>query len=307
MNDRDQKVLESYLNTLDKSLSKLSTSDRAEIITEIKGHVIDTLDRENHRSLDNVLASLGEAETVANKYLMERGLSLGKPSKTPVVKWLTIGFLGTVAMCLIFTAITMVFFSPLIEIDESAGRIRILGGLIDISDSKSRIEMSTSSHTKLSGSLDSKLNFSKSIISMTPEMSFKLAFNNGKIDISNSNNETLSWDCKLDESVEPIVTTIDGLVTLDISQSKGVKCDILVPQMNELKIEGINGKIDYIYPRVDSIIKLTSGKIELEFDDNIKYSHQINVLKGVKTGLPEQNEDGIKLNIDLTNGMVEGN
>lgn len=307
MNERDQKVLESYLNTLDKSLSQLSTSDRAEIITEIKGHVLDTLEREDQRTVDNVLASLGEAETVANKYLMERGLSLGKPSKTPVVKWLTIGFLGTVAMCLLFAALTMVFFSPLIEIDDSAGRIRILGGLIDISDSKTKVEMSRSSHTSLSGSIDTSAGASQKIMTMTPEMKFRLIFSNGKIEISNSNSETLSWDCKLDESVEPLVTNSDGLITLDMSQTKGAKCEVSVPPMKELSVEGINGKIDYIYPRVDSSIKLTSGKIDIEFDDNVQYNHQIHVLKGMMTGLPETNADGIKFNIDLVNGVVEGN
>ncbi len=295
MNERDHKVLESYLNTLDRSLKHLSVSDKAEIITEIKGHVLDTLDRENQRGLDSVLASLGEAETVANKYLMERGLSPGKPSKTPIVKWLTIGFLGTVAMCLIFTALTMAFFSPLIEIDDAAGRIRLLGGLIDISDSKTNIEIS------------SKSQVSKSILSMTPDMTFNLVFNNGKIDIVNSNSDIVSWNCKMDGSSEPIVTTVDKVLTLDLSKSMGAKCEIEIPAMKEFLIVGVNGKIEYTYPRVDSMISLANGKIDFEFDENVDYNHDVKVGKGFVKGLPPSISTGVSLKVDLANGMVDGN
>lgn len=279
MNDRDNKVLESYLNTLDRSLMKLSTSDRAEIIIEIKGHVLDAMEREDGRSLDSVLSSLGEPESVANKYLLERGMNPGQASKTPIVKWLTIGFLGTVGMFtfVIVLALVFIFF-----FDKDNG-----------SDSKSKFEFSSSSHD------------AKSIISMTPDMKFKLIFNNGKIDIENTESGTVSWECKLEASKEPVVTNVDGLLTLDLSESKGVKCDIQLPMISAFELEGVNGKVDYDSPRVDSSIMLSNGKLDFDLVDGMDYDHEIKVGAGIVKGFPDSIAGGTRLRVNLGNGVVE--
>jgi uncharacterized membrane protein len=72
--------LEGYLAKLETVLGPFSASDRAEIIMEIKSHVLAALDRDPNASMDSILAALGEPETVANRYLMERGM---KPTKPP--------------------------------------------------------------------------------------------------------------------------------------------------------------------------------------------------------------------------------
>src|SRR6187549_1830430 len=94
--------LESYLTSLERVLRPFPVSDRAEIITEIKSHVLSALERDPQARLDSVLSALGEPETVANRYLLERGLKPTKTSISPIVKWLIIGFLGTFAMILFF-------------------------------------------------------------------------------------------------------------------------------------------------------------------------------------------------------------
>ena len=94
--------LENYLTALDSALKPLSISDRADIVTEIKSHVMSALEREPERALDAILAALGEPETVANRYLIERGQKPSKPSISPAVKWIVIGFLGTFALILLF-------------------------------------------------------------------------------------------------------------------------------------------------------------------------------------------------------------
>lgn len=294
MNDRDSKVLESYLGALDKALAKLSTSDRAEIITEIKGHVLDTLEREPTRSLDNVLASLGEPEAVANKYLIERGMSPGRASKTPVVKWLTIGFLGTLAMLIAFIIIAVAFFSPLIEVDEQAGRVRILGGLIKVNDSKVSISAKTSE----------SYNVTKSELSLTPEMKFKLIFTNGKIDLESSEGNTIAWTCELEDHNEPKISEENGYLTLDLTAANGADCDITLPIIAGVEIEGTNGKVDFDYPNADTTIVLSNGKVEFELAAEQAYEHDVKVGMGVTKGFPASVVGGIKLKVDVGNGMV---
>ena len=109
--------LESYLERLDAVLKPLSVSDRAEIVTEIRSHVLSALERGTGGGLDEVLSALGEPETVANRYRMERGLNPTRPPISPVFKWLVIGFMGTVAMCMLFAGVILWKFTPLIYVD----------------------------------------------------------------------------------------------------------------------------------------------------------------------------------------------
>ena len=294
MNDRDSKVLESYLGTLDKALAKLSTGDRAEIVTEIKGHVLDTLEREPTRSLDNVLASLGEPEAVANKYLIERGMSPGRASKTPIVKWLTIGFLGTLAMLIAFIIIAVSFFSPLIEVDEQAGRVRILGGLIKVNDSKVNISAKTSEN----------YNVTKSELTLAPDMKFKLLFTNGKIDLESSEGNTIAWTCELEDYAEPKITEDNGYLTLDLSAANGAACDITLPLLAAIEIEGTNGKIDFEYPSADTSIVLSNGKVDFDLAAEQAYEHDVKVGMGATKGFPASVVGGIKLKVDVGNGMI---
>src|SRR5689334_74559 len=115
--------LEAYLNALDKSLVQIPVSDRAEIIMEIKSHILDSQAKAPDISLTSILDSLGEPETVANHYLLERGLKVSKPPKTPMVKWLTIGFLGTLSILIIFLLLLVWKFTPIISVDDENDRV----------------------------------------------------------------------------------------------------------------------------------------------------------------------------------------
>ena len=79
MNSNHQ-LLEKYLRKLDRCLENISVSEKAEIITEIRCHVLETQEREPEKSIQEILSALGEPETVANKYLMEKGQSPHKLS-----------------------------------------------------------------------------------------------------------------------------------------------------------------------------------------------------------------------------------
>ena len=89
---------------------------KAEIITEMKSHVLDAIESDQNRTVAMVLSDLGEPEQVANKYLAERGLSLQKPYKYPVVKWLVIGVLGMGMLSFLLISIVVWKFTPFISV-----------------------------------------------------------------------------------------------------------------------------------------------------------------------------------------------
>lgn len=133
--------LETYLSELDKSLGQIPVSDRADIIIEIKSHVLDAQMKDSSQSMEDILQSMGNAESVANRYLHERGLSAQKPVKTTSmnwlsasIKWLVIGFLGFMAIIMIGAGLLIWKFSPLVSVDQATNRVSLAGGLIQIHD-----------------------------------------------------------------------------------------------------------------------------------------------------------------------------
>lgn len=133
--------LEAYLSELDKCLGQIPVSDRADIIIEIKSHVLTAKEKNPNQSIDAILNSLGDPEAVAKRYLQERGLQFGKPAKTismmwlpAAIKWLVIGFLGFVMIVVIVIGLLIWRFTPLISVDETKNRVSIGGGIIEIHD-----------------------------------------------------------------------------------------------------------------------------------------------------------------------------
>ncbi len=134
--------LENYLVRLEKSLGPISVSEKAEIITEIKSHVLEANSRDKTKSVDSILSSLGEPEQVASKYLMERGLEPKKPPRHPVVKWIVLGFLGTVSLLLVTFLIVLWKFTPFVKVSDDG--VKVLGGLVTIEDSDDDAPSATS-------------------------------------------------------------------------------------------------------------------------------------------------------------------
>lgn len=136
--------LEAYLSELDKYLTQIPVSERADIIIEIKSHIMDVQAKQPTQDMQTILNSMGDPESVAKRYLQERGLPMSLPSKThsmiwlsTSIKWLVIGFLGL--MCIILIAVSLLIwrFTPLISIDDVNNRISLGGGLIQIHDTDS--------------------------------------------------------------------------------------------------------------------------------------------------------------------------
>jgi len=70
-------AIEAFLGRLDKALGPVAPSERADIISEIKSHILDAQAKNPKRSIASIIDSFGEPETVANRYLSEKGLKPG--------------------------------------------------------------------------------------------------------------------------------------------------------------------------------------------------------------------------------------
>lgn len=294
--------LEAYLAALDKALGQIPISDRADIVTEIKSHVLASLESDPESTLAKALASLGEPETVANRYLMERGLKPGKASKTPMVKWLTIGFMGTFGMILLAFMVLLWKFTPILKVDEEKGRIVILGGLIDIDEKNGTLSIGS---TRLHHDEDMKLLEGAKPVNGEKGEKILIQFGNGKIETTPSIDEQLHWRCKYSGDLKTGgVYEEKSLIRLDLTPASGVKCEIQLPKA-PTEITGSNGKIKLVHTQAALTLKLINGKVELMPHPNAKYRYNAQVNNGIMSGLNSSTDkDAIPIHIQVNNGKI---
>jgi len=220
-----------------------------------------------------------------------------------IVKWLIIGVLGTFFLTVLSIGVVLWRFTPIVKINPENGRVLLLGGLIDVTEdftihaSSKTIKIGTEEHRKFEGS--KKIEISKNAI-------IKIPFSNGKLDISNAENELVSWDCKISGSTEnPKVKTVDHLTTLDLSTTNGVKCDITVPKNIKLEIAGSNGKLHFEKPHYNLDVNLANGKVDLEPDDTQLYRYDIKVVNGVVDKFESSiDATAFIIKVSLVNGVI---
>ncbi len=304
-------ALENYLSKLDKSLNSLSISDRAEIVTEIKSHVLDAIEQDPKKSVDQILSSLGQPEQVASRYLMEKGLSPVRPPIHPIVKWATIGFLGTVGMILLFATVLVFKFSPIIDVDEESGRVEILGGLIKVDEGHGRFviggvrpDMEDDHSLIIAGVMDNvkakKLN------------QIELNFTNGKMGFAQSKGDSLTWHCKTKGTDDQGVVVQDGnTIRMNLDRFTGSKCEVEVPEKMNLIVRGGNGKIEIEKPKFNVDVELSNGKVDIESDHSMKYKYDTRVVNGMnrsKLNIKSSNDpNALKVRVSLTNGVIRAN
>jgi hypothetical protein len=290
--------LESYLSALDKALGPIATSERAEIVTEIKSHVVDAQER-GGQNLEAVLASLGEPEQVANRYLIERGLKPAKTSKRSVVKWLVIGGLGMFGLSCFFVLALIWHFSPLISVDEKSDQVKLLGGMVDVNGDQVKIKVGGMTFDGDDEGQGGKFMGAQSV----PQGSkVNLNFNSGKFRITGSNDRMLKWDCK----AAPIINTpergVQGSYDFNFTHAK---CDVVVPAGVSVTASGTNGKIDVEKLKSNLSVRLANGSIGFRPDSSVKYKYSFDVLNGARDNFESSDDPGAyKIEISMTNGKI---
>jgi hypothetical protein len=294
--------LEAYLNALDRALGQIPISDRAEIITEIKSHVLDSQKKHPEQDIDLVLNSLGEPETVANRYLLERGLKVGKPTKTPMVKWLTIGFLGTLSISVSLLALVLWKFTPIISVDNEKDRVVILGGLIDIHGKSKKSHFGSGLDVRGKEN-ETNIDGSKEIGKSVQQI--LVSFNNGIFKITSEKQNEIKWQCQGTGQDIPILSEYQETLKLAFDKMEGAVCHIQLPSNIKLDIQGVNGQIEIFKPKSGVDVQLENGKIHFEPDSQLKYKYQIQVENGyAESFFSSDSKDAISVKLNLKNGSI---
>ncbi|PIT99263.1 MAG: hypothetical protein COT74_09655 [Bdellovibrionales bacterium CG10_big_fil_rev_8_21_14_0_10_45_34] len=235
---------------------------------------------------------------------IEKALEPAKASKNLIIKWLVMGFLGTVAMVLVTFLILIFGFSPLMSVDESNDKVSFLGGAIEINSSDGKFKIGDFSFNDDSSSFDYsgdrmfKGNQPKQIL---------IHFTNGKADFYTSSSTELRWQCKVKSaSQRDFLIESEDSFELNFSKSSGIKCSFHLPEGIPVNVSGNNGKIEIDEPLSPFTVNLNNGKVEVEPSRSAEYKYDLNVGNGlVNEFKSSSNPTAIPITISVGNGYIK--
>jgi hypothetical protein len=297
--------IEHYLLNLDRALQGLPTGQRAEIVTEIKSHIRDSMEKDPQADVDQILVKLGSPTEVAERYLVFKGIPTGSVRSMPgqILKWTAITIVALFAL-IVFSGVGAIWYlSPLIHVDESLGRVTLFGGLIDVNEKIGRvrvggIEMNDAlkEGVRASGEQDLSGGNIKLI---------KIPFNTAKLEIKSSTDQIMRWDCRAPGNASPRTAVDAGIMTLNLDSLNLAKCTISLPVGASTEFRGVNGKMD-IRTASDNIdVQLTNGKVDIHPDSSKVYDFEVKVKNGVQDTFPHSTDrHAVKIKVDVGNGVV---
>lgn len=293
--------LEAYLSALDRALGLVPVSQRADIILEIKSHVLDARARTPETSTADLLSSLGAPEQVANRYLLERGLTPAKAPRAPAIKWLTLGFLGTVALC-VFALLAVIWrFTPIIDVDEAQGRVRILGGLINVNADETQ-------RRGLGGDDDGMMRSHGALdVDGATVQKIEVAFANGQLEVESRASTQFEWDCSVVAGTPDIApTTVSGVLRLDLTAAALSKCRIVLPESMAARLSGTNGAVTAADPGATLEIELVNGRIAIDPAADRAYAYELSAARGTVAAFESSPDaSAIRIRAAVENGDIE--
>jgi len=291
--------LEQYLGKLDKGLGPIPVSEKAEIITEIKSHILDAQAKDNSKKLEDILAAIGEPEFVANRYLIERGLKPMKTPTHPIFKWLIIGFLGTFAIIVLFITVLIWKFTPIMKIQDD--KVTLLGGTIDV-DKDSEVYFNRSITFGGPIKVEQKVFDASKIKSL----SIMNGYGDVKITSTKENRSVLEvgrkgFKCdlvtKLDAKGELLVTTSDK------SDCSMTYVNISIPTKTNISVETRSGNINIDHITGNITANARSGNVDVFIESKTKSKLNLMTRSGnVHVSLPKG--IGVDYNIITNSGHL---
>jgi hypothetical protein len=297
--------IEHYLLQLDRELRALPVSQRAEIITEIKSHIYSVLEKDPQRDVVGLLADMGQPTTVAERYLASKGIDAPVPSRARAwVKWLAIGMASCIALVVISSISLVWYLSPLVKVDKGSGRVVLLGGLIDVNEAMGKVKvggLEVNSAVKDGVNKKGAKDLSGQNITM-----IKVPFNTAKLDVTSTNDGTMTWDCQSATNAPLEAEAKAGILTLNLDALNMAKCSIGLPRGTASQFTGVNGHMDIESPADTLNVAITNGKVNVKPDPSRAYNFTVSVKNGMQDTFPRSlDKDAVRVTIDVVNGLVK--
>jgi hypothetical protein len=254
----NEPLLDQYLEDLDRALGPVSMSDRVELLSRIKDRA-----QRGGGNMTETLREIGDPYQVAQDFLQERGLRAVRKSSGAARSFFKV-LLTTFAILFLMTVAGAGYlvwrFSPLVQVDEGTGRVKLLGGYIDLDGKEGQI--------RIGGSLINTDEFDRSYTvsrSWDPgTQALEAIFTNGSLAVSQSVDRRLHIQCRMKGGQAPTPFSAHlGKAILNLGDTEGSKCEVQLPAGVGANVRGHNGKI--ILENLDAPVQaeLAQGRIVL--------------------------------------------
>lgn len=298
------KALQQYLSTLEKNLSDLSPLDRSKIIIEINEHITENLEKFEDKKLEDILNDLGSPQKVANHYRLDRGLKTFKADRHPILKWLSITFVGSIAVFFIFVVVIVWKFTPIFKIDEKTQRVIILGGLVDINGTSGKVKIADQYHfvdNKFLNQFDGAIDFPRDEYDELV-VNFKSGILNFKPSIDNK----LSWNCKMETApTNDFLNRTKDIIEIDLEDFEGVSCDIQVPSNIKLTVDGKDAKVTITDADFHSYVEIANGQVYFNPNPELEYTYDFKVINGTASpAVNSKSPQAYETRISVENGQI---
>ncbi len=298
--------IEFYLSQLDRELHALTLSARAEIVTEIKSHIRETMERDPAKPVDQILQDLGTPRAVAERYLVAKGMPLAPPRRTGrMLKWVAIGTVAFFGLIFFAGIMAAIYLRPFVKVDEEKGRVTLFGGLIDVNEEigEVRIGEMTLSDRGIEGGVIVQ---GEEDITGKQVKIVRIPFNTARIEVKHNLSGLFNWSCKGAGSATVAPEMSAGVMTLNLDKLNLAKCEISLPAGAAAEFRGINGHLQVDYPHADMDIKLDNGKVRIHPDPGQAYDFEVKVKNGLQDFFPRSKEkDAVKVKVSVVNGLVK--
>jgi hypothetical protein len=297
--------IEKYLSELDSHLHDITATEKAEYIIKIKEQFQTQVKNHPDKNLDQIIQEFGPAINLANQFRRDHNYPILSIRKEKSFLKFIFTFFGFSFLFFIAIMSFVIWkFTPVFQIEEKSNRIVILGGLIDINGKSGRIKMMDSYHyvdNQFTNSFDGAININKDEYD-----ELVINFRSGVIDILQSEDRRLSWDCKLDKvPTQEFINKSKGIIEMDLENQEGISCDIEIPSQMKLSIDGKDGKISIRELDSDIFVELNNGMISFAPNPELEYVYEIDIEKGTSYKFENSKTvNAIEVKFDLDNGTI---
>lgn len=320
---KTQQKLNDYLREIEIALGEISVAERSDILLELDGHIRESLEK-GGQSIDQILEALGSPQQVANRYLLSKGIQPVKPRGFPWFKAIGLTTLGVMSLTVIALVLLIRSFSPILHVDEEAGRVVILGGLIDVNEKEGKVSLGKGKLQLNGQEVNFKVDFEGNtqefdgVLNSQGKSKLNVSGTNGKFKFETSESKDIEYSCEVANIGDTInldniiVTDRKGEIDFQFSDNlfSGAKCDLIVPKGLDLKVELGNGKLVFDELQQNASLKLDNGMVEFFRHPEVAYSFKTRLKRGAIAGLGKEdynNKDpkAYKIDIEATNGKIE--
>lgn len=214
------------------------------------------------------------------------------------LKWFLLGVISTLMFLVFVIFCLLYFFTPIIKMDESTGRVDILGGMVQL-QAKNVITQLSKENSFVFGNISGVETIDRSIETV------EIHFGSGEVRVDYNASDEINWDCDgAGKAAKTKVSARNEKFILDFTSAL-VDCDLSMPN-KKLIIEANYGDVLVKAPKKDLTIRLQKGSVSLGVNPEVEYKYDLRASGGSSEEFvsSENAAKAVLVDVEVTMGEI---